>query len=66
MLGERDGGSEMVSSSIQKPLPGTHSVLASRCGGMEGGMALGARESPECIPEYALVVMVVTVAVARD
>src|SRR5712691_6341203 len=56
----------MVSSTIRNPLLGTHSVLASQDRGVADGTALGARESPEWVPEYALAVLTYVCAVRRD
>src|SRR5260221_9606959 len=56
----------MVSSTIRNPLLGTHSVLASHDRGVADGTALGARESPERVPEYALAVLTYVCAVRRD
>ena len=42
---ERDGRLKIVSSTIPKPHPGTHSVSVLRNDGGEGTTALGARES---------------------
>lgn len=59
-------GLEMASSTILKPRPGTHSVLVSRNVGEEEGTALGERESPKWVPEYALEELRYVFAVRRE